>query len=126
MKSLVNAGTTGVPLELSKVSYLVRADDGSLSFSSYSHTPILTGLQRVSGDSGSTHIGVACASYGTAMPANGTFALLAGNCPSPIIDVALQLTAREPVTGSISTAVGGGPDAGSASADAGPDAGRDG
>ena len=123
VKSLVNASSTGMPLELSKVSYLDRADDGSLTFSSYAHTPIMTGMQRVSGDSGSTHIGVACASYDGVMPANGTFALITGHCPSPIIDVTLQLTAREPVLGSIATAVGGGPDAGPFADDAGPDAG---
>ena len=123
VKSLVNASTTGVPLELSKVSYLDRADDGSLTFSSYSHTPIMTGMRRVSGDSGATHLGIACASHEAGMPANGSFALIAGHCPSPVIDVQLQLTGREPVTGSIATAVGGGPDAGQGPGDAGSDAG---
>jgi hypothetical protein len=123
VKSLVNASTSMVPLELSKVSYLDRAADGSLNFSSYSHTPIMTGLSRVMGSSGGTHIGVACATYGAAPPENGTFALISGHCPAPVIDVALQLTAREPVTGSVASAVGGGPDAGHPLDDGGVDAG---
>jgi hypothetical protein len=123
VKSLVNASSNMVPVELSKVSYLDRAPDGSLTFGSYSHTPIMTGLQRVTGSSGGTHIGVVCATQGAAPPENGTFALISGHCPAPVIDVALQLTAREPVTGGVASAVGGGPDAGRGPDDGGVDAG---
>ncbi|MDB4986316.1 MAG: hypothetical protein JWN04_1494 [Myxococcaceae bacterium] len=112
VKSLLNAESSAMPPEFQKTSYLERAVDGSLTFSSYSHTPIMTGLTRVTGGAGQTHIGLACLDSAHGPGADGTFALIVGSCPSALVDVALQLTAREPVAGSIATAVGGGPDAG--------------
>lgn len=120
VKSLVNADTRSVPPELAKVSFLDRADDGSLSFSAHKHIPTLTGLQRVSGDSGSTHVGLSCATHGDRAAAEGGAAIVVEHCPAPVIDVTLQLSGRTSVAGGVSSGVGEGPDAGP---DAGADAG---
>jgi hypothetical protein len=111
IKALLNASSTYTPPELAKVSFLKQEADGTLTFSAFKNTPTMTGMRRVTGSSGSTHIGLACGTF--ADPgASGTAELVFQTCPSPVIDVELALTGRAPVEGSIMTAVGGGADAG--------------
>jgi hypothetical protein len=112
VKTLVNAQTNQVVPEISKVTFTSRAADGSLVFASHKNLPILTGLQRVSGGSGSTRVALACATHTDRAAAEGGAAIVLDSCPAPTLDVTLQLVAREPVVGGLTTAVGGGPDAG--------------
>ena len=111
IKALLNASSTYTPPELSKVSFLKREDDGTLTFSSFRNKPTMTGMRRVTGDSGSTHLSLACGTFADP-EASGTAAFVFQTCPSPVIDVELALTGRAPVEGSIATAVGGGADSG--------------
>jgi hypothetical protein len=108
-----------VPPELTKVSFLDRGDDGALHFSSYNHSPVITGMQRVTGSSGDTHVGLRCATHGDRVGAQGGAAIVVEHCPSPVIDLTLSLVARSRVEGGTQVAVGGGPDAGPNNADAG-------
>lgn len=122
-KSLVNAETTMPPPDLSKVSFLDRAADGTLSFSSWKHAPILTNFQRVTGGDGVTRVRLACATHADRAAAEGGAAIVVDRCPAPLVEVALALTARSVVEGSIPTAVGAGPDGGAVMAPMTPDAG---
>jgi hypothetical protein len=124
LKSLVNADTTAVPPELTKISYLDRADDGALSFSSFNHTPVITGMQRVTGSAGDTHVALRCVTHSDRAAAQGGAAIVAQSCPSPVIDLTLSLVSRSRVEGGVQAAVGGGPDAGFEDADAGVGGGR--
>jgi hypothetical protein len=108
VKSLVNADTTTMPPELSKVSYLERAADGSLIMSSYSHAPIMTGLSRVTDVLGRTQVKLACATHMSGRPEDGSFALIVDRCPSAQLTVDLALVSRTPVLGSVAAGVGEG------------------
>jgi hypothetical protein len=108
-KSLVNAHTTSMPPELAKVSFLDRAEDGSLSISAHKHIPVITGLRRVSGASGSTHVSLACAVHGDRAAVEGGSAIVVEHCPAATIDVELALTSRTAVTGAVAAGVGSGP-----------------
>ena len=119
LKSLVNADTTAVPPELMKISFLDRGDDGALSFSSFKHVPVITGMQRVTGSSGDTHVALRCATHGDRAAVEGGAAIMAQTCPSPVIDLTLSLVSRARVEGGVQAAVGGGPDAGTDDTDAG-------
>lgn len=112
VKSLVNAQTRAVPPELSKVSFLDRAADGSLTLSAHEHTPIITGLRRVVGESGSTRVALVCATHADREAAEGKAAIVVDRCPSPTIDVNLSLTSRSAVSDGVPTAIGTGTDAG--------------
>jgi hypothetical protein len=107
-KSLVNAGTSAVPPVLSKVSFLDRAADGTLTMSAHKHTPIFSGFTRVSSESGSTHVQLACATHMDRAGAEGGAAIVLERCPSPTIDVELMLTSRAAVAGGVAAGVGGG------------------
>lgn len=119
LKSLVNADTTSVPPELMKVSFLDRGDDGALNFSSFKHIPVITGMQRVTGSSGDTHVGLRCATHSDRAAVEGGAAIVVERCPSSVIDLTLSLVSRTRVAGGVQAAVGGGPDAGLGGADAG-------
>jgi len=114
VKSLVNADTTAVPPELTKISFLERGDDGALNFASFTHAPVITGMQRVSGSAGETHVGLVCATHADRTSAAGGAAIVVERCPARVIDLTLSLVARTRVEGGVSSAVGGGPDAGAA------------
>lgn len=94
-----------------------RSDDGLLSFSAYKHVPTLSGLRRVAGESGTTHIGISCATQADREAVEGGAAVVLDRCPAPMIDVTLELTGRTRVAGGTAARVGAGPDAGA------PDAG---
>jgi hypothetical protein len=127
-KTLVTAATTGVPTDVSKISYVVSSTDGSLSFQSYSATSIISGFRRVSGVNQTTHASVKCSVHGDPAGANGGSAIVSDVCPSADIDVTFRLAERllldgqEPVGGSPGGDAGVVPDAGAPSGDAGPDA----
>jgi hypothetical protein len=107
-KALVNAGTRAVPPELTKISFLERAGDGSLTMLAHKHTPVISGLRRVSGESGSTRVSLACAEHENRAGAEGGAAIVLERCPAASIDVELMLTSRAPVSGGVAAGVGGG------------------
>lgn len=117
VKTLVNPAATQVPPSISKASFVERAADGSLTFSSYKRTPTLTGLQQVATVGATTRVQVTCGEHTDRAAAEGGTAIVAARCPSPTLDVTLTLTSRNVVQGSIPAAVGAGP------ADAGTDGG---
>jgi hypothetical protein len=120
-KSLVNARTTSVPPELAKISFLDQAADGSLTMSAHKHTPVISGLVRVPGESGTTHVSLVCATHTDRSAVEGGSAIVVERCPSPTIDVELTLTSRTRVEGGVAAGTGSGPvveDAGVSESDA--------
>jgi hypothetical protein len=117
MKSLLNGASTQVPPQMAKASFVDQAADGSLSISSWKHTPVVTGLRRAAAIGGTAHVAVSCATHADRAAVEGGSAIVSNACPTPTIDVTLTLVSRNIVEGSIPTAVGAGP------ADAGLDGG---
>lgn len=107
-KALVNAGTRAVPPELTKISFLERAPDGSLTMLAHRRTPVISGLRRVAGESGSTRVSLACAEHSNREAAQGGAAIVLERCPAATLDVDLVLTSRSPVAGAVAAGVGGG------------------
>lgn len=121
VKSLVNARTTSVPPELAKVSFLDQAEDGTLNMSAHKHIPVISGLARVRGESGTTHVSLVCATHTDRAAVEGGSALVLEHCPSATIDVELALTSRTRVEGSVAAGSGAGvEDAGVSESDAAP------
>jgi hypothetical protein len=120
-KSLVNARGTSMPPDLSKISFLDREADGTLTMSAWKHLPVIRGLARVTGESGSTHVMLACAEHTDRAGVEGGSAIVVEHCPSALLDVELVLTSRTPVAGAVAAGVGAGvePDAGVSESDAG-------
>jgi hypothetical protein len=112
VKSLVNSETTAMPPELTKVSFLERAADGSLSLLSFKRSQVITGLTRVATIGGTTRVSAACATHEDRAGAEGGAAFVLDRCPTSRLDVTLTLTARTTLEESIPVAVGGGADAG--------------
>jgi len=112
VKSLINADTRSVLPELSKVSYVDGAADGTLTFSSFRHTPVMTGMRRVEGNAGQTRISLVCAQHNDRAGAEGGAAIVLDRCTAPTIEVELSLTGRSRLASGVPTAIGGGPDAG--------------
>jgi hypothetical protein len=100
-KTLVTPATTSVPPEFSKISFIELESDGSLSFQSFSHTAILTGFRRVTGESGSTTAHVACSQYGNQAGAEGGSAIVVNQCPASMMDVSFELIGRTTLEGQI-------------------------
>ena len=131
VKTLVTAASTSVPPEISKVSYVVTGDDGSLSFESFKHSPLVSGFTRVSEVLGTTHALVSCGTHADRERAEGGAAIVVDSCPSEDIDVTFHLVGRSRLDGELPNelpAGDAGVDAGDAgSGDAGPssDAGAD-
>jgi hypothetical protein len=128
-KTLVSTATTSVPPEFSKISYIVPETDGSLSFQSFNRTAIVTGFNRVTGESGSTTAQVACAEHSNSAGAQGGSAIVVDTCPASMMDVTFELVGRTTLDGQIpepplpnvdaGVAADAGADAGSSAADAG-------
>jgi hypothetical protein len=125
-KTLVTAASPNVPAEFSKVSYVVAESDGSLTFQAYDQSPIISGFERVSEESGTTVATIKCVEHGDPAGAAGG-AIVVDSCPSADIDVTFRLIGRRRLDGELPTppAVG---DAGADAAaptdgDAGTDAG---
>jgi hypothetical protein len=106
------------------VSYVVGQDDGSLSFESYQHTPLISGFSRVTEELGTTQAAVSCGTHGDITAAEGGAALMLDSCPASAIDVTFQLVSRRLLDGELPSVPATG-DAGTANAgttDAGPHA----
>ena len=131
-KTLITAATTGVPTDVSKISYVISETDGTLSFQSFSATSIISGFRRASGVDATTHASVKCSVHGDPAGANGGSAIVSDSCPSADIDVTFRLEERLLLDGQEPGGGGGDagvpPNAGSTDAgapvvrDAGPDA----
>jgi hypothetical protein len=120
-KSLVNARSTSVPPALTKISFLDAAADGSLNMSAQKHTPVITGLTRVTGESGTTHVSLVCGTHTDRAAVEGGSAIVVEHCPAATIDVELALTSRTRVEGGVAAGTGEGPvleDAGISESDA--------
>jgi hypothetical protein len=122
VKTLVTAASTTVPTEISKVSHVVTESDGSVTFQSYSQSPIISGFERVEDVFGTTTASVRCGTHGDPASAAGGAALIVDSCPSAELAVTFRLMGRTLLDGSLPTPPAG--DAGVAS-DAG-DAPHDG
>ncbi|HEY6882301.1 MAG TPA: hypothetical protein VI299_29925 [Polyangiales bacterium] len=109
VKTLVNSGSTSAPPSIAKASFVESAADGSLSFSSWKHTPVITGLVRASSVGGRTRVSLVCAEHTNRAAVEGGSAIVVERCPSATIDVELTLVSRNIVEGSIPVAVGAGP-----------------
>ncbi|HWO10305.1 MAG TPA: hypothetical protein VNN80_12515 [Polyangiaceae bacterium] len=94
VKTLVVPESTSMPPEMMNVSYVVSQADGSLSFESYRHMPLISGFSRVAEELGSTQAAVSCGTHGDSDAANGGAALMLASCPSPAIDVTFRLVSR--------------------------------
>jgi hypothetical protein len=116
IKTLVNSASTSAPPAIAKASFVERAPDGSLSISSWKHTPVITGLTRTP----TTRVAIKCGEH-TLHGADGEAAIMVEHCPGTTFDVAMTRVSRNIVEGSIPTAVGAGPvDAGTVSDAASP------
>ncbi len=112
VKTLINGASTGVPPSIAKASFVDREADGSLSISSWKHTPVITGLRR----GASSHVTLKCAEHTDRAGVEGGSAIVANRCPGATLDVVLTRVSRNVVEGSVPTAVGAGPvDAGTVS-----------
>jgi hypothetical protein len=115
MKTLLNSASTDVPPAIVRASFVEAAADGSLSISSWKHTPVLTGLRRASAVGGTTTVTLKCSTHSDRAAAEGGAAVIFDGCTTGSLNVALTLVSRNIVEGSIPAAVGAGP------ADAGVD-----
>jgi hypothetical protein len=112
VKTLVNSASTSVPPAIAKASFVDREADGTLSLSSWKHTPVISGLTRTA----STRVSLKCGQHSDRAAAEGGAAIVVERCPSATLDVPLTLVSRNIVEGSVPTAVGAGPvDAGTVS-----------
>ncbi|HEY3593430.1 MAG TPA: hypothetical protein VGL13_06135 [Polyangiaceae bacterium] len=110
-KGLVAGGTHAVPPEMSKISFL-STDGGTLSFLSWSHTPIITGFTRLAHEMETTTASIVCSTFADTAGSAGGSAIVLDTCPSPSIGVTFTLVSRTHLTGSIAVAVGVGADGG--------------
>ena len=117
VKTLVTAASTTAPPEMSKVSYVVPAGNGSVTFQSYNESSIISGFRRVSEQFGTTTASIKCATHGTAGAAGGA-AIVVDSCPSADIDVTFRLVGRTLLDGELPSL----PNVQDAGADAAPDA----
>jgi hypothetical protein len=132
VKTLVTAASTSAPPEMSKVSFVVPADDGGVTFQSFNQSPIISGFRRVTEQLATTTASIKCATHGSADAAGGA-AIVLDSCPSADIEVTFRLVGRTLLDGELPdppSELDGGThasDAAAPSSDAGPvpDAGPD-
>jgi hypothetical protein len=109
LKTLVNSASTTVPPAVAKAAFVERASDGTLSFSTFKHTPVITGLARASTVGATSRVALRCAEHTDRAGAEGGAAIVVERCPSPTVEVTMALVSRNLVEGSVPTAVGIGP-----------------
>jgi hypothetical protein len=127
VKTLVTAASSSVPPEMSKVSYVVKESDGSLTFQSYNQSPIITSFERVPEEFGTMHANVKCAQHGDPGGAEGGAAIVVDSCPRGDLDVTFRLVGRRLLDGELPSPPAAG-DAGTDAAaptDGGADAAAD-
>lgn len=119
VKSLVSRDGTSVPPELSKISSISVETDGSLSFRSFTGSPVISGFHRVANELGTTHASILCATHENRAGAEGGAAIVVNTCPSESIDAIFTLVGRRSLDGDIPLSLDTS-DAGPAVGDAGP------
>jgi hypothetical protein len=100
-KTLVTAASTSAPPEMSKISYVVSAGDGSVTFQSFNQSPIISGFRRVSEELGTTTASVKCTTHSDRAGAQGGSAIVVDTCPSANIDVTFRLVGRTLLDGEL-------------------------
>jgi len=128
VKSLVTAASTSAPPEMSKVSFVVPAGDGGVTFQSYNQSPIISGFRRVTEEFGTTTASIKCATHADTAGAAGGAAIVVDTCPSADIDVTFRLVGRTLLDGELPTPpieLDAGTDAAAPAADAATDAAPD-
>jgi hypothetical protein len=100
-KTLVTAASSNVPTEVSKISYVVAASDGSLTFQSFTQSPIITSFERVAEELGTTQAIVKCATHADRAGAEGGAAIVVDSCPSADLDVTFRLVSRSRLDGEL-------------------------
>jgi hypothetical protein len=132
VKTLVTAESTSAPSEAAKVSYVVPGDDGSLTFQSFTTSPIIRGFHRLENELETTSAVIKCATHADRAGAEGGAAIVVESCPAADLDVTFQLVSRSLLGGELPAIPEGDagatvPDAGgtSGATDAGPDSGHD-
>ncbi|HEX5658284.1 MAG TPA: hypothetical protein VFX59_13875 [Polyangiales bacterium] len=105
VKTLVTSASTSAPPAVAKASFVDREADGTLSFSSWKHTPVISGFTRAA----TTRVAVKCGEHTDRAAAEGGAAIIVDRCPGATIDVALTRVSRNIVEGSVPVAVGVGP-----------------
>jgi hypothetical protein len=126
VKTLITSASTNPPSESAKVSFVVPEGDGSLTFQSFTSSPIISGFHRLTEPLSTTSALVKCAAYGDQAGAEGGVLIVANSCPAANIDVTFQLVSRTLLGGELPSVTGdaGVPnDAGTHDAGASHDAG---
>jgi hypothetical protein len=119
VKSLVSRDGTSVPPELSKISSISVETDGSLSFRSFTGSPVISGFHRVTDELGTTHASILCATHDNRAGAEGGAAMVLDTCPAESVDATFTLVGRRSLDGDIPLSLDTS-DAGPAAGDAGP------
>jgi hypothetical protein len=112
VRSLLTATSSSIPPPISKVSFVGIDPAGTLSFESWSHTPILTGFSRGQNVGDTTSASLVCATSADPAAAAGGSAVVVNACPTSTLVTTFTLATKTTLAGSIRVAVGGGPDAG--------------
>ena len=103
VKSLVTAASRTAPPEMSKVSYVVPAGNGSVTFQSFNESPIISDFRRVSEEFGTTTASIKCATHADRAGAEGGAAIVVDSCPSADIAVTFRLVGRTLLDGELPT-----------------------
>jgi hypothetical protein len=125
-KSLVTEESTSLPPELSKISFVAPAEDGSLAFQSYNGTDIISGFRRVTEPLGTTLAQLRCATHADREGAEGGAAIVVDVCPAENVEVTFTLVGKSRLDGEIPLDVTPSDAGPSAQPDAGSDAAADG
>jgi hypothetical protein len=119
VKSLVSRDGTSVPPDLAKISSISVENDGTLSFRSFTGSPVISGFHRVADELGTTHASILCATHDNRAGAEGGAAMVLDACPSESVDAVFTLVGRRNLDGDIPLSLDTS-DAGPAPSDAGP------
>ena len=119
VKSLVSRDGTSVPPELSKISSISVENDGTLSFRSFTGSPVISGFHRVAEELGTTHASLLCATHDNRAGAEGGAAMVMNTCPSESVDAIFTLVGRRSLDGDIPLSLDSS-DAGPVPSDGGP------
>lgn len=98
-KTLVNADTRSVPPDFSKVSYVVREADGSLSLFSWKRS-LIAHFAEAAAPGDTSQASVVCGTHQDRAAAEGGAALVVESCPSENLTFPLTLVSRSTLGGS--------------------------
>jgi hypothetical protein len=108
VKTLITSASTSPPSESAKVSFVVPEGDGSLTFQSFTSSPIISGFHRLTEQLATTVAQVKCSEYGDSAGAAGGSLIVANSCPAASMDVTFQLVSRTLLGGELPSVPGGG------------------